>query len=205
MSYADTITLTWIRDYLRVLLLLVVGRLSFLLLFPAWGSFGDKFWYYLFFGMGSCYIALAGFIHLLRTESPRIISPGLMEKPIDSSPEPNPEILLQKPRLQALMKRERLYEDPALTLTDLAKALNLSRKQTSHLINRGFGLNFNDFVNRYRVEATKERFSQGEHRQLTILGVALAAGFNSKTTFNRVFKRETGQTPRQYLSELEDK
>jgi AraC-like DNA-binding protein len=101
------------------------------------------------------------------------------------------------------MEEQRLYENPTLTLTDLAGALGITTKQTSALVNQGFGMNFNDFVNHYRVEAVKERLARGEHEKFTLLGIALACGFNSKSTFNRVFKRDTSLTPGQYLAQLE--
>ena len=66
-------------------------------------------------------------------------------------------------------------------------------------------MNFNDFINYYRVEAVKECFKQKEHQTHTILSIALSCGFNSKTTFNRVFKRNTSLTPIQYLSQLDKK
>ncbi|MCB0644047.1 MAG: AraC family transcriptional regulator, partial [Phaeodactylibacter sp.] len=63
----------------------------------------------------------------------------------------------------------------------------------------GLGMNFNDFVNSYRVAAFKERVQQDAYRHHTLLAIALMVGFNSKTAFNRSFKKLTGQTPRQFL------
>ena len=64
-------------------------------------------------------------------------------------------------------------------------------------------MNFNDFVNQFRVAAIKERLAQGEHLQFTLLAIALECGFNSKATFNRVFKKWEGKTPGQYVAELQ--
>lgn len=100
------------------------------------------------------------------------------------------------------MEEERLYGNPTLTLNDVADRLGITSKQVSGIINQGFSQNFNDFVNSYRVAAVKERFALGDQDQYTILSIALACGFNSKTTFNRVFKRVTARTPVQYLAQM---
>lgn len=102
------------------------------------------------------------------------------------------------------MKDQSLYKIPTLTLEDLSRELNTSKEQISMIINQGFGMNFNDYVNTYRIEEIKKRFMNGEASKFTILGIALDSGFNSKTTFNRVFKKYTGFTPLQYLKKLDE-
>ena len=94
---------------------------------------------------------------------------------------------------------KQLYKDPALTLTSLAQHLNLSANVLSRIINTGFGQSFNDFINTYRINDVKQRLTDGDTDRLTILALALDAGFSSKTTFNRVFKEQTGFTPKEYL------
>ena len=60
-------------------------------------------------------------------------------------------------------------------------------------------MNFNDFVNKYRVEEVKKAFDNGDHKKSTLLGIAFDCGFNSKATFNRAFKKNTGLSPKDYL------
>ena len=60
-------------------------------------------------------------------------------------------------------------------------------------------MNFNDFINHYRIEAVKEKLSAGEHNTTTLLGIAYDCGFNSKATFNRAFKKSTTLSPNEYL------
>ncbi|MGV6830035.1 MAG: helix-turn-helix domain-containing protein [bacterium] len=98
-----------------------------------------------------------------------------------------------------LMENKKAYLNPELNLSDLAKQANMSRAQLSEVINNGFGKNFNDFVNEYRVNAFKSMLKNGKHEQLSLLGVAFECGFNSKATFNRVFKKITSYSPTQYL------
>ena len=81
----------------------------------------------------------------------------------------------------------------------MAEKLKTNPKQVSQIVNQGFQLNFNDFVNQYRTEAILEKFQKGEQRQKTLLALALECGFNNKSTFNRAFKKSTGLSPQHYL------
>lgn len=111
----------------------------------------------------------------------------------------------QLQRLEALMKAEKPFLNPGLSLSKLADLVGLPSHQLSKTINDGFQKNFFDYINTYRIEAFKERISKGEHLERTILSIALDVGFNSKTAFNRAFKKHTQLTPRQYLrQEKED-
>ena len=78
----------------------------------------------------------------------------------------------------------------------------MNRGELSEAINSGVGKNFNDFVNSYRVKEVEQMLQDGKQEQLSLLGIALECGFNSKATFNRVFKKMTGQSPSQYVSSL---
>lgn len=99
-----------------------------------------------------------------------------------------------------LMMVDKAYLNPDLNLSDLAEQANMSRAQLSEIINSGFNKNFNDFVNSYRVAAFQDLLKKGKHKQLSLLGVAFECGFNSKATFNRVFKKLTNLSPTQYLN-----
>lgn len=98
-----------------------------------------------------------------------------------------------------LMETNKAYLNPELNLSDLAKMANMSRGQLSEIVNTAFDKNFNDFVNGYRVEAFKDMLKENKHQQLSLLGIAQECGFNSKATFNRVFKKLTDLSPTEYL------
>lgn len=93
------------------------------------------------------------------------------------------------------MDREKLYREPELTLQDLSNRLKFPSYQVSMAINEGMKKSFYDLVNGYRVEEAKRLLVNPKNREYTILSVGFEAGFNSKTTFNTVFKKFTGQTP----------
>jgi AraC-like DNA-binding protein len=84
-------------------------------------------------------------------------------------------------------------------LLDLAQATGSNTALISKVINKGFNQNFNDLVNTLRIDAFKAKVAAGESSKSTLLGLALDCGFNSKATFNRAFKKQTGQTPKEYL------
>ena len=102
-------------------------------------------------------------------------------------------------KVKSLMEDSKAYLNPELNLSDLAEEANMSRAQLSEIVNSGFGKNFNDFVNGYRVEAFKAMLKENKHQQLSLLGIAQECGFNSKATFNRVFKKLTNYSPTEYL------
>ncbi len=89
--------------------------------------------------------------------------------------------------------------NPKLTIHDLAHDIDVQPHQLSKIINKEFHSSFFEFVNSYRVEEFKIKVSSGEFKNLTILGIALECGFNSKSAFNRIFKESTGITPGDYL------
>lgn len=96
-----------------------------------------------------------------------------------------------KPKLLGLLQEEKIM-NPRANATQVAKQLQSNPSFISMVVNRGFGLNFNDFINQFRIEAVKEMLKKGEHKKQTLLGIAYECGFNSKATFNRAFKKVTG-------------
>lgn len=101
--------------------------------------------------------------------------------------------------LRQVMEHEKLYLEPELNLNDLARRLGTNASVLSNCINRAFDQNFNDFVNAYRVEAVKKLLSDPKAAHLSLLGIGLESGFNSKATFNRAFKKLTGLSPREFV------
>ncbi|QIX62986.1 helix-turn-helix transcriptional regulator [Hymenobacter sp. BT18] len=115
---------------------------------------------------------------------------------------PDAELARWTTRLLNHMQTARPYLEPELTLGELATQLRTNTSWLSRVINTGCGQNFNDFVNEYRVREAERRLRDPQFRQYTLLALALAAGFNSKSTFNRVFKKLRGQTPSEAARQL---
>ncbi|NAS12303.1 helix-turn-helix domain-containing protein [Poritiphilus flavus] len=110
------------------------------------------------------------------------------------------EIIHLQSQLKTVMDTEKLYLNPTLNLPELADRLNSSVHIMSRTINEGFGKNFRDFVNQYRVQDFIERVEQEGYKNHTFLGIALDVGFNSKSSFNRSFKKVVGKTPSEYFN-----
>ena len=104
--------------------------------------------------------------------------------------------------LTELMEKRHVYLNPELSLGNVAKELGLSRKNVSTAINAQHGTNFRRFVNEYRVQSFKKLVSNGRAEEMTLYGLALDCGFNSKATFNRVFKQIEGMAPNEYAKKI---
>ncbi|WP_340199800.1 helix-turn-helix domain-containing protein [Ascidiimonas sp. W6] len=104
--------------------------------------------------------------------------------------------------LKKFMQDSKPYLNPDLKLHDLAGLMNTSSHVLSTLINTELKVNFFEFVNQYRVEEFKNRVASGDNKRLTLLAIAFDVGFNSKATFNRIFKKNTGMSPSEYLKQL---
>jgi AraC-like DNA-binding protein len=105
--------------------------------------------------------------------------------------------------LLEFMAKQKPYLEPKLTLNTLAERLDISPNHLSQIINQIEEQNFNDFINKYRVEEFINRASQDTH--LSYLALALESGFNSKSTFNAVFKKLKGVTPSQFMASKSNK
>lgn len=101
-------------------------------------------------------------------------------------------------QLNKLMSKEKLYTASELNLDDLAKKLNTSRNVLSQFINECLQTNFFDYINGLRVEEMKRLLLDTEKEYMTIYALAAEAGFNAKSTYNRIFKQFTGMTPSEF-------
>ncbi len=126
---------------------------------------------------------------LLRTVRPRV----------RTSLNDSPELKQIKAALEHGMRAEHLYRNPTLSLKELSEKLQIGQTKLSKTINQCYHCNFYDFVNRYRLQDFVEKISLNEHKKSTLIGIAYDVGFNSKTTFNKSFKRRFKITPKQYI------
>lgn len=101
-------------------------------------------------------------------------------------------------KLAAIMKEQKCYQDPELTLGDLAKILDVHPVILSQVINSKEEKSFYDYINTLRVDVFKQLLALPESRQFTLLALAFECGFNSKTSFNRNFKKITQMSPSTY-------
>jgi AraC-like DNA-binding protein len=108
------------------------------------------------------------------------------------------DLLRLAKRLFDLLREEKLYLNPQLRLADLSQALKQRDYRTSEVIKRGLQTNFYDLINGMRIDQAKRMLHDPASGHLSITGVALECGFNSKSAFNDLFKKSVGETPSSY-------
>jgi AraC-like DNA-binding protein len=96
------------------------------------------------------------------------------------------------------MEEDKKFLEPELSLQSLSEDLQIPSHQISQVLNLHLQKNFYDFVNHYRVEEVKKELQNPKKQHLSILAIAFDSGFNSKSTFNTVFKQHTSLTPSAY-------
>ncbi len=105
-------------------------------------------------------------------------------------------------RVISYMSSEKPHLNPEITLSSLASLLDVTPDYLSKIINCCLNMNFFDFINHYRVEEFKSLCKNPAMRNYTIIALAYDSGFNSKATFNRVFKKSTGLIPSDYYKSV---
>jgi AraC-like DNA-binding protein len=108
-------------------------------------------------------------------------------------------------RLNEYMKTQQPFKTQGLTINDLSKQLNMPLHHLSYLLNNHYQKRFTDFINDYRVEFIKSRFQDSNWKDYTFEGLAVEAGFISRSNFFTAFKKSTGLAPSEYLKQLETK
>jgi len=105
-------------------------------------------------------------------------------------------------RIIQYLEKEKPYTNPEYNLQTMIRDLGISQQNISQTINEVLGKNFYQLINEYRVRKFQKLLQDPKLKNITFLGLAYEAGFNSKSSFNRIFKEITGQTPSQYRREL---
>lgn len=198
VSNTESIDLRWVTQFIYVIAASCILILAFLIAsLLAGGKYTLQNWddpraFALLVYAGILYwISISGFKQAQTHRMPKSEEPQEEEVPEYSE-------VIQK--LNAAIEDQHLYRNPQLSLADLSKFVNISERAISNAINQELGKNFFQFVNEYRVEEVKARLKDPKQEHFKILSLAFDAGFNSKASFNRVFKAYTGQTPQAYKS-----
>jgi AraC-like DNA-binding protein len=105
-------------------------------------------------------------------------------------------------RLLRLMQEKKPYTANELTLGQLAEMIGITPHNLSEIINTQLGQNFYDFINRYRLQQVQKDLVDPAKSHLKILSIAFDAGFNSKASFNTLFKKSTNLTPSEYRAKM---
>jgi len=152
---------------------------------------GAQTYYFFYLGVGAMLIWIGATAHSRPDDGELAVKPLL------------PAGLKQKGTwLKRAVQQNRYYEDPELTLSSLAEKLGLHTHELSRMLNTVLKKSFNDFINEYRVKDVIRKMQDPAYTNITLLGMAYDSGFNSQSTFHRIFKELTGKTPAEYKKEL---
>ena len=215
VSFADSVMFTWAKRFLIAFLMLIIIRILFFIINPEWDEFGKKFWYYVSFSALFYYVSISGYTNSiasatsfkdssLNADADSELETNNSSKTVSTDKSTGEKNEMQdldhwKEKIETLMHLNKMYENPELNIIDLSNKMGTHSKRVSQVINQGFNMNFNDFINHHRIKAMLQKVEEGEHNNKTLLGLAFECGFNSKSTFNRAFKRYTSLSPKEYI------
>jgi AraC-like DNA-binding protein len=215
-SDLSPLSISWIRNFLIAYFVFIAINMALTLMSLIIGVHYEKMWWAYLLNLGiTYYISIYGYsqrpINNLNFQlNEDVVSIG---EELNSSEDENidttfkkqepimdeAELLLWKDKLNNYFVDERPYLNPDLRLAELANHFQVNISTLSTIINQCFDKNFNDLVNEYRVNAFCKNIEAGQLSQFTLLSIAYDAGFNSKTTFNRAFKKQLGMSPSDYV------
>ncbi len=137
-----------------------------------------------------------------------VINPGLFREPKQRSKYHNIhletiEFERAKSNILLKMNQEKPFLDDGFSLTKLSRLVSLPPYLTSHIINKGFGTHFSEFVNGYRVREAKAKLRSKMYQHIKISEIAGQCGFNSLSSFNIAFKKQTGTTPSKFKKRVD--
>ena len=204
-SNQKDITLTWLSKLIKYLLVLWIFWLAFELSFILFLQFQLHLLpvyllLYILLGVitySNYWIAIQALIKSeVLTEKKSIILPSDNTNVYSRLTEA--EIKRNADALSDLMQKEKLFLHETLSLRTLASKLQKDPNLVSYILNNFFHKSFYDYVNDFRIEEVKNKIDDPAYSHFKIVEIAYECGFNSKATFNRVFKKSTGKSPSEY-------
>jgi AraC-like DNA-binding protein len=205
-SYTEKINLNWLKWIVVSLLILFIGLFLFIKYGVSYGLIGYPNLFAVVGAILTIYVFFIGFCGLYQDavfNNGISLQEDLNEEDIIAANYKNSGLSDERAdqifmRLKLHMDKEKPFLKEDLSLAMLAGELGLTANQLSQVINQKSGSNFFNFINGYRVEAVKDKFKDPALAAYSILGIAYDSGFRSKSSFNKIFKETSGQTPLQY-------
>ena len=195
-SDQDLISFTWFRNLIYFMIFGILFKESMGMIDRIFNlDFYQDWWWNLAMAAIIFYVGIWGYSQ---------VQPGQIEFDTDESTGTdkndkalNEDLEIWKRKIQDLMEAQKPYLESQLSLKSLALKLKTNPSVLSAAIIQNFKKNFNDFVNEYRVQEYLTLSNQSQYDHYTLLALAMECGFNSKSTFNRAFKKNTGRTPKE--------
>lgn len=197
-SNVPDISLRWMTGLIAVFLVMMLQDLVRLNLQPFLAIEWLQLWY---FANISIYTALTSYLIIMSVRQPQLFNQFSEFEYLSSAPPPekniddaNAQSLFQE--IDKIIQDRQLYQQPRLSLRELSTETGVQEKTLSWIINQGAQKNFSEYINQLRVDAAC--IDLANEPSGTLLDIAYAVGFSSKSTFNAAFKKQTGMTPSQF-------
>lgn len=205
-SYNDQINLNWLKRLIfSVMLLWAIWSLSNLSNHPYFkhlDAIGFPVFVYILGYWGTSQKLIYS-SNLAKDESISELQDSAEKAKYSNTSLSDTESELKLQAIQAYMLHQKPYLNGELTIQELSGKVNIPVNSISQIINSKLNQNFFEFVNHYRVEEFKREVLNPKNQHLSLLGIALDCGFNSKASFNAVFKKFTGLTPSEFRKQSE--
>lgn len=199
-SDSDEHRLPWLRNFIVALAAMLLAWVAVSVATPLFQlDYFDRFPFYLGLMLLVFYLGLEGWRHAGHRYPHQ--APATHEPPVSEPPAvEGRDWRAQGEAWLALTRDAGWWREPELGLDGLARHLGTNTAYLSRAFNEGLGVNFSEAIAGLRVAEVQRQLAAGTDEDL--LGIALAAGFSSKSSFNRAFKAQTGQTPSQFRASL---
>lgn len=205
-SHTDTIDLAWLKFFLVSTLISYIAISGLYIADSVVGLMDYNSLQVLGYGIVSVFVLILGFYGLkngsvfsslqVKVDVERKLNVGETAAPLRDDEQQFVGKLL------AEMNEKKHYQNPEITLAKLSDEMKVTPEYLSGILNGRLNMNFFDFINHYRIEDFKKRCKDPAHKNLTLIAIAYDCGFNSKATFNRVFKKNVGCTPSEYFNQV---
>jgi putative ABC transport system permease protein len=186
--------LRWLHNLLKAFGLVWLLWIPFAFI-NYWGH-GYHAFYPMYLLTGVMMIWIAGAAHLRSETAAQAETPSFLK------PLPPSELKQKGNWLKKAVKENRYYQDPELSLGSLAEKLGLHTHELSRILNTALKKSFSDLINECRVQEVIRKMQDPAFDHITLLGIAYESGFNSQSTFSRIFKQTTGKSPAEFKNEL---
>lgn len=195
-SYTEKINMAWLKYLLIALLFMIVARLL-AMIHVVFSAVAPILYFIGSVALGYATLTQRSIYTIESTEN--LINETEYKKVKAEERLTKQQVDTLKEKLLQKTTAEKLYLDPGLTLSSLADHIGINPHDLSYIINNGLEKNFYQFINELRTERAKKLLLSEEAKQLDMFGIAIRAGFNSRTTFYSSFKKVTGITPTEYM------
>ncbi|MEZ4810949.1 MAG: helix-turn-helix domain-containing protein [Allomuricauda sp.] len=200
-SYTEDINLKWLKNLLigmvSVAIVILIGLLTSDL-FPLISHYFKATLIYSALAILPFYMSF----YAIRQKLAYPSHPDLLGAKYEASKLTKKESKKMAEQLSRYMESEKPFLNPVLSIKDLSQDLDVHPKDLSRVINENFDMNFFNFVNQYRVDEFKRRVQDSKNSHYTLIAIAYDCGFNTKSSFNSIFKKTTGITPSAFKTRL---